>query len=70
MKFLVDQALSPLIAVGLQKSGYDAIHVRDLKMQSAADTEIFFQAATMKGINISADTDFGTLLAFREQSFP
>jgi hypothetical protein len=30
MKFLIDNALSPIIAEGLQKAGFEAIHVRDI----------------------------------------
>jgi predicted nuclease of predicted toxin-antitoxin system len=70
MKFLIDNALSPLIAQGLRQAGYDAIHVRDLAMQTAADSEIFAVAAQQQRIIVSADTDFGTLLALRLECFP
>ncbi len=70
MKFLIDNALSPLVAQGLNSAGYDAIHVRDLQLQAADDTEIFDLAASTGRIIVSADTDFGTLLALREESFP
>lgn len=70
MKFLVDNALSPIIAKGLKEAGFEAIHVRDINMRSSSDSIIFEHARQNDQIIVSADTDFGTLLALWQYSKP
>ncbi|MFQ5651993.1 MAG: DUF5615 family PIN-like protein, partial [bacterium] len=70
MKFLIDNALSPIIARALLDAGYDAMHVRDIGMAAASDPEILELAIKDNRILVSADTDFGALLACRESAQP
>jgi len=63
MRFLVDQCLSPIVAETLTLAGHDALHLRSLGMQRARDPEVLELARTQHRTIVSADTDFGTLLA-------
>ena len=70
MRFLIDNALSPALAALLQQAGHDAIHLRSIGLQHADDDVIFDRAAVERRILVSADADFGTLLAVRSSQQP
>jgi predicted nuclease of predicted toxin-antitoxin system len=70
VRFLVDANLSPRLTVALADAGHDAVHVADLGMSRATDTEIVEAADRDDRVIISADTDFGTLLAMSGATRP
>jgi predicted nuclease of predicted toxin-antitoxin system len=70
VRFLIDNALSPILAEQLEEAGHDTAHVRDYDMQAASDEEILIRAQHEQRVVVSADTDFGTLLATRREPEP
>lgn len=63
MRLLLDNNLPPRLATLLQDAGHDTEHVRDHGMQAAGDQDVLGLARQQRRTLISADTDFGTLLA-------
>lgn len=70
MKLLIDEALSSRVAQLLKDSGHDAIHLGDLDLLGASDADVMAAARDGGRCLVSADTDFGELLAIGRHSDP
>ena len=70
MKFLVDMALSPKTVKVLTDSGYEAVRVDELGMAKSKDKEILEYAAREDMILVTADLDFGDILALTRYKKP
>lgn len=63
MRFLVDQNLSRKLAEALRAAGHDVVHTSEVELSSASDRAVADLAVAEERVVVSADTDFGTLLA-------
>lgn len=70
MKLLLDANLSPEVGRRLKEAGHDAIHVADIELLTATDPEILRAAAQEERILLTADSDFGALLALGSLESP
>ena len=70
MRLLVDENLSPRVARLLREAGHDAAHVIELGLGNTDDPLILTAAADDARTIVTADTDFGALLAARGTSSP
>ena len=70
MKLLVDEHLSIRVAAMLRGAGHDAVHVTAVGLGSTNDEVILRAAADDGSIIVTADADFGTLLALRGDHRP
>lgn len=63
MRFLVDECLPVRLAEALCACGHDAVHVVERGLNGKPDTDVMALAVDENRIMLSADTDFGELLA-------
>ncbi|MGI8575248.1 MAG: DUF5615 family PIN-like protein [Egibacteraceae bacterium] len=63
MRFLIDENLSPLLAHHLVEAGHQAAPVRQVGMVREDDLAILTEARRNSQILVTADTEFGGLLA-------
>ena len=70
MRLLLDQNLSRELPAILSAAGFDVADTRTLGMQRWPDDDIVNFAAGEDRIVVSADTDFGAILARRQTARP
>jgi predicted nuclease of predicted toxin-antitoxin system len=70
VRLLLDANLSPEVARRLKDAEHDAIHVSEIGLLSAPDPEIMEAAARESRVLLTADADFGALLALGFHAAP
>lgn len=70
MRLFLDQNLPAGLSSALQGTEFDVVDTRSLGMQRSDDEEIVDYAAAEGRIIVSADTDFGAILAARHSAEP
>lgn len=70
MSFLLDECLPATAAAMLRDAGHDAVHVAEVGLCGATDRAVMMAAAAGRRILLSADTDFGELLATSRDETP
>ena len=70
MRLLLDNNLSVRLVELLSDAGHEVQHVRDLGLAAGTDAVVLDAAATAGQVLVSADSDFGALLAAGNRSRP
>lgn len=70
MRFLIDESLQRHVADMLVDNGHNAVHVSGIGLRGAPDEVVLAAADEDSRILITADTDFGTLLALSGAARP
>ena len=70
MKLLLDNNVSERLVGLLKPAGWDVVHVRPLGLAAAKDPVVLETAREAGRILVSADTDFGALLAAGRATSP
>lgn len=70
MRMLLDESISHRLAQPLHAAGHDVVHVAELSMLGASDVAVLERAVAESRTLVTADTDFGTLLALSGTTRP
>lgn len=70
MRFLLDHNLSPKVATPLRAAGHDVTVAREAGLRTANDEVVMATARRETRVLVSADTDFGALLALSGVTTP
>lgn len=70
MGFLLDECLSTRLTPILARAGHDITHVTDIGLGGHPDQDVLDRARADRRFLVSADTDFGELLARAHTSLP
>ena len=70
MKFLADMGIAISTVNLLVQLGYSAVHVKEIGMKQALDTEIIAKAKNEDRIILTCDLDFGDILAASGDKYP
>jgi predicted nuclease of predicted toxin-antitoxin system len=70
MRLLIDESLSARLTAPLAAAGHDVVHVTDLSLLGEPDEVVLSAALEDDRILVTADTDFGALLALSGATFP
>ena len=69
-RIVLDQGLPSTAAAILREDGWDAVHVREIEMHAAADSEILGFAVRESRVVITLDRDFPQILALTAATRP
>lgn len=70
MRFLLDECISTRLAPMLAGAGHDVAHVSERELAGHVDDEVLRAARAEGRVFVSADTDFGELLARQDVALP
>jgi predicted nuclease of predicted toxin-antitoxin system len=63
VRLLVDESISPRVAALLTAAGHEALHLGEVGLLGAPDELVMAASLETGRVLVSADTDFGDLLA-------
>lgn len=70
MRFLLDECISARLVALLADAGHDVAHVSERGLGGHVDEEVLDAARAEERVLVSADTDFGELLARQGAALP